>query len=95
MIASGALPPLKGYQTIDIETVTLLLGMMIVAANLRLGWRGVHGAADTAAAAVILLAGTSSAFLVDVAICLVMTPLVVELAISVQRQPSPATHRTC
>ena len=36
MVASGALPLDDAYKAIDLDTITLLLGMMIVVANLRL-----------------------------------------------------------
>ncbi len=36
MVASGAMPLENAYKAIDIDTLTLLLGMMIVVANLRL-----------------------------------------------------------
>ena len=36
MVASGALPLEKAYKAIDLDTITLLLGMMIVVASLRL-----------------------------------------------------------
>ena len=36
MVASGALPLEDAYKAVDLDTITLLLGMMIVVANLRL-----------------------------------------------------------
>ena len=36
MVASGVLPLADAYTAIDIDTITLLLGMMIIVANLRL-----------------------------------------------------------
>src|SRR6202795_3875900 len=36
MVASGALPLEDAYKAIDLDTITLLLGMMIVVASLRL-----------------------------------------------------------
>jgi di/tricarboxylate transporter len=36
MVASGALPLEEAYKAIDFDTITLLLGMMIVVASLRL-----------------------------------------------------------
>ena len=36
MVAAGALPLEDAYKAIDLDTITLLLGMMIVVANLRL-----------------------------------------------------------
>ena len=36
MVACGALPLDEAYKAVDLDTMTLLLGMMIVVANLRL-----------------------------------------------------------
>ena len=36
MVAGGALPLVDAYKAVDLDTLTLLLGMMIVVANLRL-----------------------------------------------------------
>src|SRR5258706_8228875 len=36
MVAGGALPLAEAYKAVDLDTLTLLLGMMIVVANLRL-----------------------------------------------------------
>src|SRR3954452_149511 len=80
MVASGALPLEDAYKAVDLDTITLLLGMMIVVANLRLSgffaqasaWvmrRAHHPLALLAA--VTTVAGVFSAFLVNDAICLV------------------------
>ena len=59
MVASGALPLEDAYKAIDLDTITLLLGMMIVVANLRLSGflRARHdlGLASTRTARCILL----------------------------------------
>ena len=58
MVASGALPLAAAYRAVDLDTLTLLLGMMIVVANLRLSgvfawttawWRGMRGGPVAAA----------------------------------------------
>ena len=36
LVAGGALPLAEAYKAVDLDTLTLLLGMMIVVANLRL-----------------------------------------------------------
>src|SRR4051794_39202423 len=83
MVAAGGLPLEAAYRAIDLDTITLLLGMMIVVANLRLsGFFGlVAGQVARRArhplvllAAVVLVAGTFSAVLVNDTICLVLTP---------------------
>ncbi len=98
MVACGAMPLADAYKAIDFDTITLLLGMMIVVANLRLsGFFALATAwvAHRARRPVILLvavvgvSGVFSAFLVNDAICLVLAPLVVELTLSLRRNPLP------
>ncbi len=98
MVASGALTLDDAYRAVDMGTITLLLGMMIVVANLRISgffalvntWvaRGVHRPAMLLAA-IVLVSGAFSAFLVNDAICLVMAPLVLELTLGLRRNPVP------
>lgn len=98
MVAAGALPLEDAYKAIDLDTVTLLLGMMIVVANLRLsGFFALANAWVTAwarrpatlLAAVVLVSAVFSAFLVNDAICLVLAPLVVDVAKGARRNPVP------
>jgi len=98
MIASGILPLEDAYRAIDIDTITLLLGMMIIVANLRLSgffavvtvWVMRHVRHPVALlAAVVLISGVTSAFLVNDATCLILAPLVLELALALKRRPSP------
>jgi len=98
MIASGVLPLEDAYRAIDIDTITLLLGMMIIVANLRLSgffavvtvWVMRHAHRPLALlAAVILVSGVTSAFLVNDATCLILAPLVLELALALKRKPLP------
>ena len=98
MVASGALPLDEAYKAIDLDTLTLLLGMMILVANLRLsgffamtgGWvmRRAHRPLALLAA-VAATAGVFSAFLVNDAVCLVLAPLVIELTLALRRNPVP------
>jgi Na+/H+ antiporter NhaD/arsenite permease-like protein len=98
MVASGA-PPLEGaYEAVDGNTISLLLGMMIVVATLRLsGFFAVVNAWAIAHArrplillgAIVATSGVFSAFLVNDAICLVLTPLVLELTLALGRRPAP------
>src|SRR5246500_1510045 len=83
MVAAGALPLEDAPKAIDFDTIILLLGVMIVVANLRLsgffrpggGWvRARARQAIVVLAAVVLVAGVLSAFLVNDTICLVLTP---------------------
>lgn len=98
MVGTGVLTIEEAYRAIDLGTVTLLLGMMIVVANLRVSgfFRIVNDwiAARTRhplglLTAVALATGFLSAFLVNDAICLVMTPLVLDVVARVKRDPIP------
>jgi Na+/H+ antiporter NhaD/arsenite permease-like protein len=98
MVASGALTLDEAYKAIDLDTITLLLGMMIIVASLRLsGFFSLATAwvMDRAKGPLILLAavvatsGIFSAFLVNDAICLVLTPLVLKVTLSMGRKPVP------
>jgi Na+/H+ antiporter NhaD/arsenite permease-like protein len=98
MVGCGALSLEDAYKAIDLDTITLLLGMMIVVASLRLS--GFFAIATTwvvehARRPMILLcavtatSGIFSAFLVNDAICLVLAPLVLELTLRMGRKPMP------
>ncbi|MBG0808301.1 anion transporter [Methylosinus sp. H3A] len=98
MVGLGVLPLDEAYRAIDFDTITLLLGMMIVVANLRLSgfFRLASNFVVTRAksplallAAIVLVTGAFSAFLVNDAICLVMTPLALELTKRLKRDPLP------
>jgi Na+/H+ antiporter NhaD/arsenite permease-like protein len=98
MVASGALTLEDAYKAVDFDTITLLLGMMIVVASLRLsGFFAVANAWVSAHArrplillgAIVAFSGVFSAFLVNDAICLVLAPLVLELTLALGRQPVP------
>jgi Na+/H+ antiporter NhaD/arsenite permease-like protein len=98
MVACGALSLEEAYRAIDLGTITLLLGVMVVVANLRLsgvfeavsGWvAGWARRPIVLLAAVALVSGLASAFLVNDAVCLVLTPLVCDLAIRLERRPIP------
>ena len=87
----------EAYRAIDFDTITLLLGMMIVVANLRLSgfFRLVSNFVVTRAHhpllllfAIVMVSGAFSAFLVNDAICLVMTPLVLDLVRAEARSPA-------
>jgi len=97
MVGLGVLPLEAVYRAIDFDTITLLLGTMILVANLKLSgfFRLVNGFIMTRARhplvlliAVVLVCGFFSAFLVNDTICLIMTPIVAELVISLKRNPA-------
>lgn len=98
MVAVGVLPLDAAYRAIDLDTITLLFGVMIVVANLELSgflsfasrWivdRTRHPL--MLLCAVVMVTGVLSAFLVNDAICLAVTPLVLEIAIHSRRNPVP------
>ncbi|MER8733044.1 anion transporter [Mesorhizobium sp. M1227] len=98
MIAIGALDMEDAYRAISFDTITLLLGMMIVVAHLKVSgaFRALGGFAIEHAHApfmllvmVTLLTGLLSAFLVNDAICLVMAPIVVHVTRVINRNPVP------
>jgi Na+/H+ antiporter NhaD/arsenite permease-like protein len=98
MVAVGALPLEEAPKAIDFDTIILLLGVMIVVANLRLsGFFGlVNGWVVTRARypivlliSIVLVSGTLSAFLVNDTVCLVLTPLVLDLVTRLRRNPVP------
>jgi Na+/H+ antiporter NhaD/arsenite permease-like protein len=98
MVASGVMSLDDAYQAVDMNTITLLLGMMIVVANLRISGFFALVSAFVARRvrrpimlliAIVLVSGLFSAFLVNDAICLVLAPLVVELVIGLGRNPVP------
>ena len=98
MVASGVLPLEDAYKAIDLDTITLLLGMMIVVAGLRLSgffavattWVVEHAKSPfILLCAVTAISGIFSAFLVNDAICLVLAPLVLDLTQRMGRKPVP------
>jgi Na+/H+ antiporter NhaD/arsenite permease-like protein len=98
MMAVGTLSPEEAFRAVDLDTIALLLGMMIVVAHLKLSgfFRLVTAWALSRArspslllAAVVVTAGTLSAFLVNDAVCLVMAPLVIEVTRTLRRDPVP------
>jgi Na+/H+ antiporter NhaD/arsenite permease-like protein len=98
MVGSGALSLDDAYKAIDLDTIVLLLGMMIVVANLRIsGFFAIANSWVMARAkgpvilltGVVLTSGVLSAFLVNDAICLVLAPLVLNLTVALGRKPIP------
>jgi Na+/H+ antiporter NhaD/arsenite permease-like protein len=98
MVAAGVLAPEEAYAACNFDTIILLLGMMIVVANLRVS--GFFGLANylvvrhvrrplSLLAAVVIVCGGLSAVLVNDTVCLVMAPLVLEVALRLKRDPVP------
>jgi Na+/H+ antiporter NhaD/arsenite permease-like protein len=98
MVWLGVLTLEDACAAIDFDTIALLLGMMIVVANLRLSgffelvneWVVLRTRRPLALlVAIVLLAGVLSAFLVNDTICVVLTPLVLDLTLRLKRNPVP------
>jgi Na+/H+ antiporter NhaD/arsenite permease-like protein len=98
MIAFNVLTLEEAYAAIDHNTILLLFGMMIVVANLRLSgffaavseWMVEHTHHPlTLLGAIILVSGAFSAFFVNDTMCLVLTPLVLEIVLALGRNPVP------
>ncbi|HEX5228122.1 MAG TPA: anion transporter [Bryobacteraceae bacterium] len=98
MVGVNALSLDEAYRAINFDTIILLFGMMIVVANLQLSGffslvaeRVVERAHSPLVllAAIVAVAGTFSAFFVNDTMCLVLTPLVLEIAEALDRNPVP------
>lgn len=98
MLGTGSLDFEDAIHAVDHPTLVLLFGMMIVVANLRLSgffravsaWVVRHAHRPTTLlAAVILVSGVFSAFFVNDTMCIVLTPLVLEITRSLRRNPVP------
>ena len=98
MIASKSISIQQAYAAIDYNTIVLLFGMMIVVANLRLsGFFTLVSALVVEharrpivlLAAIVLVSGFFSAFFVNDTMCLVLTPLVLEITRRLRRNPVP------
>jgi Na+/H+ antiporter NhaD/arsenite permease-like protein len=98
MVGVNALSLNEAYAAINFDTIILLFGMMIVVANLQLSGffslvaeRVVEHAHSPVVllVSIVAVAGTFSAFFVNDTMCLVLTPLVLEIAETLDRNPVP------
>jgi Na+/H+ antiporter NhaD/arsenite permease-like protein len=98
MIFFGVLDVKQAVAAVDFDTIILLFGMMIVVANLRLSgffsavaeWVVEHAHAPfVLLIAIVVVAGFFSAFFVNDTMCLVLTPLVLEITHRLRRTPLP------
>ncbi len=98
MVGCGAIGLDDAYRAIDFNTIALLLGMMIVVANLRLAgfFELVTGFVVARARhplllllAVVGVTGVLSALLVNDTVCLVLTPLVLLVVLRLRRDAVP------
>ena len=98
MLACNVLTVEEAYAAINYDTIILLFGMMIVVANLRLsgffgvvsGWVVEHAHGPLVLlAGIVAVAGVFSAFFVNDTMCLVLTPLVLDITRRLGRRPVP------
>ena len=98
MLATNVLTVQEAYNAINYETIMLLFGMMIVVANLRLSgffavvsaWVVEHARRPLVLlAGIVAVSGVFSAFFVNDTMCLVLTPLVLEITRRLGRNPVP------
>src|SRR5215471_13188476 len=98
MLAANVLTVEEAYAAITYDTIILLFGMMIVIANLRLSgfftlvsaWVVEHARRLLLLlAGIVGVSGLFSAFFVNDTMCLVMTPLVLDITRRLQRNPIP------
>lgn len=98
MVLLGVLSPKEAYAAIDLSTLGLLFGMMVITAYLdeaglfpALAHAALLRAPDPKVllAAVVWVSGLASAFLVNDTVCLMLTPLVALLTTSLRLDPLP------
>lgn len=98
MLVTGAIGFSEAVQAIDFRTLVLLFSMMVIVAHLRLAGglaalahlvsrRVTHPAAFIVA--LIVVSGVLSALFVNDTICLVFTPLVIDVAAARKHRPLP------
>jgi Na+/H+ antiporter NhaD/arsenite permease-like protein len=98
LLAGGVVSPYAGWTAVDVPTMGLLFGLMVVSAQLRLGGfytmltRRIAGAdlsPPLFLAAVVLAGGILSALLANDIICLAMTPILLEGCLRRGLEPVP------
>ena len=98
MLAIGTMSIDEAWNAIHHDTILLLFGMMILIANLRLsGFFALAGQAivrrahhpTTLLTAIVVATAVLSALFVNDTMCLVMTPLVLEVTLALNRRPLP------
>jgi len=98
MVGANVLTLDEAYRAINFDTIILLFGMMIVVANLELSGffslvaeRVVERASSPMLllTAIVAVGGVFSAFFVNDTMCLVLTPLVLEITEAQRRNPVP------
>lgn len=98
LIAAERIGVAEAWQAIDVPTIALLTGLMVVSAQLRLG--GFYGlvtrrlarhesSPEALLAVLIVAAGVLSALLVNDIVCLAMAPVLVEICARRELDPKP------
>ncbi|HTH97972.1 MAG TPA: anion transporter [Stellaceae bacterium] len=98
MVGLGVVPLADAYRVVDWNTITLLLGTMMVVAHMKVS--GFFGMVANAVAPrirrpisllalVMATSAVASAFLVNDTICLILVPLVLDLVQGAKRNPVP------
>ncbi len=104
MVGMGIIPPNEVAQAIDVDTIVLLLGMMLLAAYLTRAafFRATayyvlrHSKTPRGLLfALVMISGLLSAFLVNDTVCLMLTPLVLMLVKSADLPPLPYLLGLC
>ncbi len=98
LVAAGRLTPAAAWAAIDVATITLLFGLMIVSAQFRLGGFYTHLTRQIATAnltppgmlaLLVAAAGGLSALLANDIVCLAMAPILIEGCARRQLDPKP------
>ncbi len=98
MIASGVLPLDEAYRAIDYRTIVLLFGMMVLIAHLQMArfFRSVVRWVATVVhqptlllVTIVFVSGVLSALFVNDTVCLVFTPILIEIAQARGHRPLP------
>lgn len=98
LIGIGAIPLERAYASLDMNTLTLLFAMMVINVNLRLAgfFRMIGSEVIRLArtprqllALIVVASGVLSVLFLNDTIVLMLTPLVVEIALALKRNPIP------
>ena len=98
MVALRVITPEQAYRAVDLATLVLLFGMMILVGHLRLSgffrWSGALIARHARTprqllAGLVVAAGVLSALFVNDTVCLAFTPLVLEVTRALRVRPMP------
>jgi len=98
LVLTGAITLNDAYKSIDLDTITLLLGMMII--NVNLGIAGffqfisskiIHYSKTPVELLLLIIfsSGILSAIFLNDTICLMLTPLIIEITTQLKRNPIP------